>query len=287
MNKLLSITIPTYNRCDKLLKLLNFLSEEIKILNCSKELIEVLVSNNCSTDNTDEVLHKYIEGNNYPFLLRYHRNEKNVGLLGNLLTVVQLAEGRYLWMMGDDDIYHKGIVAMVYEKIRSLQYSYIFINHTTFKLQIGDGMTSMLDGIDVNRNDSDVILDILKNNFGAPMFMSAEVYEMKYIREFIDNKMPINICLPLGFSIYSASKGKVGIISEAMIDDDCGNVSWTDVMRQVDLFLKPTYYKMAISLSFKKSKAIKLFFSYIYKKRSMYFHHFVIVPIKKIIGLGA
>lgn len=280
--KLLSIAIPTYNRCEKLVKLLNFLYEEMVGFDSSfQESIEVLVCNNCSTDNTEEVIKNIIDSNDYPFLLRYHCNEKNVGLLGNLLTVTRLAEGRYLWMMGDDDLYHNGIVSMVYEKVRSLQYSYIFINHTTFRLKVGDGLNSMLDGIDVHRVDSEVILDILNNNFGAPMFMSAEVYEAKYIREFIANKMPINICLPLGFSLYSASKGNVGIIPEAMIDDDCGNVSWTDVMKQVDLFFKPVYFKMAISLPFKKSKSIKIFISYIYKKRKMYFRYFFIEPIKK------
>lgn len=273
---LLSICIPTYNRSQRVISLLQFLREELNN-NPYSEDIEVIVSDNCSSDNTRQLLSEFNSQNRF---FTYHRNEENLGLVGNILKLVDLSSGRYVWFMGDDDNYHEGIVKRVLSLIRKEFYSYIFINHTTFLNVIGDGIQTMLEGIDPNREDSDIILDILKNHPGAPMFMSAEIYEKEKVQEFINKKYPINICLPLGLSIYSASRGKVGLVLEPMIDDDIGNISWTDVAYKVDLFYRPIYYRLALSLSFNFRKSVSLLLGYVYQRRKRYFYYCILKPIR-------
>ena len=275
----LSICIPTYNRSQKVISLLRFLREELNSI-LYPEDIEVIVSDNCSSDNTSKVLSEF---NNQNRFFTYHRNEENLGLIGNILKLVDLSSGRYVWFMGDDDIYHEGVVKRVLSLIRKEYYSYIFINHTTFSNVIGDGIQTMLEGIDPNREDSNLILDILKNHPGAPMFMSAEIYEKEKVQEFINKKYPINICLPLGLSIYSASRGKVGLVLDPMIDDDIGNISWTDVAYKVDLYYRPVYYIMALRLPLSFINSLFLFLNYIFERRSRYFYYWIIKPIKSLL----
>ena len=83
---LISICIPTYNRA-------SYLDHAIKsiIENCDDLDIELVVSNNASTDNTTEIVSKYqLE---YPFI-KYYINDENVGFDNNILLCVQRASGK-------------------------------------------------------------------------------------------------------------------------------------------------------------------------------------------------
>ncbi|MGL6105792.1 glycosyltransferase family 2 protein [Romboutsia sp.] len=95
-NPLLTIGIPTFNRANHLDGVLNWIYGQIG--NNSK--FEVLISDNASTDNTEEVVKKYL--NIYDNLL-YHKQVENVGFDRNLITVMDLARGEYIKFHGDDD----------------------------------------------------------------------------------------------------------------------------------------------------------------------------------------
>ncbi|MDP3883011.1 MAG: glycosyltransferase family 2 protein [Candidatus Staskawiczbacteria bacterium] len=95
---LLSIAIPTYNRASFLENLLNNILPQVKE---SKERLEVCISDNNSTDNTREVVMKFKE--KYPDLIKYNKNEKNLGVDGNILLVLGMCEGDFIWTFGDDD----------------------------------------------------------------------------------------------------------------------------------------------------------------------------------------
>lgn len=110
---LLSICIPTYNRCGKVLSLLRFIVEEVKSF--STEEVEIIVSDNCSTDNTQAVLNEYVQDKG---IINYNRNSENLGLIGNLHRLVELAHGQYVWFMGDDDIYYQGVAGQVISKLK-------------------------------------------------------------------------------------------------------------------------------------------------------------------------
>jgi glycosyltransferase involved in cell wall biosynthesis len=60
--------------------------------------LEVLVVDNCSTDNTWDVLQEYRDER-----LRLVRNSENLGLVGNMNRCLELASGRYLRFLCSDD----------------------------------------------------------------------------------------------------------------------------------------------------------------------------------------
>jgi glycosyltransferase involved in cell wall biosynthesis len=62
--------------------------------------VEVVVSDNGSTDSTLEMLIKYSENHHY---IRYRRNNENQGFIENYPMVGQMASGKYLWFVGSDD----------------------------------------------------------------------------------------------------------------------------------------------------------------------------------------
>ncbi len=98
---LLSICIPTFNR-SKLLKasLLSVLEQ----IDGYEDDVEVIVSDNCSSDDTEQVIHSLQIFR--PF--KYNRNKENIGAGQNFyLLTNELANGEYCWLIGDDDFLRK------------------------------------------------------------------------------------------------------------------------------------------------------------------------------------
>lgn len=92
---LLSICIPTYNRSRYLKWLLTHFIEHKQLLSD----IEIVISDNCSDDDTETVATVYRDC----LPLIYSRNQKNIGHK-NLVAAYKLASGEYVAYLADDDL---------------------------------------------------------------------------------------------------------------------------------------------------------------------------------------
>jgi glycosyltransferase involved in cell wall biosynthesis len=91
---LVTIAIPTFNRADQFLKdaLESALSQTYKN-------IEIVVSDNCSSDNTEELIRGYKDKR-----IRYYRQDENIGPFKNMNFCLEKAQGVYFLMLHDDDL---------------------------------------------------------------------------------------------------------------------------------------------------------------------------------------
>jgi glycosyltransferase involved in cell wall biosynthesis len=90
---LVTIAIPTYNRADYLRMAVE------SALGQSYSSIEVLVSDNASTDETEGMMRAWRAPG-----LRYVRQPRNLGMVGNWNSCVQHARGDYFLLLSDDDL---------------------------------------------------------------------------------------------------------------------------------------------------------------------------------------
>lgn len=89
--------------------------------------LEIVVSDNASTDNTINV----VQGFQEKFcLIRYHRNAYNIGASKNISLSTSLTHGRYLWVFGDDDVMSSGAIKIVLRKIQEKRPDVIVCNYT-------------------------------------------------------------------------------------------------------------------------------------------------------------
>jgi len=109
----LSIVIPTYNRADKLLRLLKNIEFELVRSNLSGP-IQVMVSDNASTDNTQEVVSSFKPTK---FKLDYFRQYKNLGFDGNIRFLYEVVNSDYIWFFSDDDILLPSAIATVMKSL--------------------------------------------------------------------------------------------------------------------------------------------------------------------------
>ena len=103
---ILSVCVTTFNRGAWLAHSLPRILEQTRAY---PDLVEVVVCDNASTDDTPAVSARFRQFPN----LRVHRNEVNVGMLGNLGVSANQARGRYVWVIGDDDLMVEGALDRV------------------------------------------------------------------------------------------------------------------------------------------------------------------------------
>ncbi len=93
-NELISICIATYNGGEYIEKTLTSITKQ------NLKNIEVIISDDLSTDNTLEICNRFKNKLN----LHIFKNEKRLGLVGNWNKAVSLSSGKYIKLMGQDDI---------------------------------------------------------------------------------------------------------------------------------------------------------------------------------------
>jgi glycosyltransferase involved in cell wall biosynthesis len=88
----LSICIPTYNRAHLLEQSLHSLLPQ-----CADRPVEICISNNASTDDTAALLARYPS-------VRHLTQASNIGIDRNILAALNMATGKYVFPIGDDEI---------------------------------------------------------------------------------------------------------------------------------------------------------------------------------------
>lgn len=119
--KLLTIAIPTYNRSGYLDLCLSQLCKQWR---GHENQIEILVSNNMSTDDTDRIADKYMSLG-YPLV--YIKNAENIGSDRNIAQCFHRALGKYVLILGDDDVLVDTSVGKIIEELRTGDYGVVFL----------------------------------------------------------------------------------------------------------------------------------------------------------------
>ena len=105
----ISIGIPTYNGAARIGKALDSI-----LVQLTPELatsIEVVISDNASTDDTASVIALYVA--RFPCAIVYRKNDTNIGYDRNVNALFVHAVGQYVWLLADDDELKPGAIHQV------------------------------------------------------------------------------------------------------------------------------------------------------------------------------
>lgn len=119
-----SIVIPTYNRVADLQFALYCIFRQ------TFTDFEVVISDNCSNDNTKSVVQNIKDKR-----IRYFRLKKTVGNAVNFKNGIKQANGKYVFLHSDDDfILYPQSLGEIYNKIIKLHPGYVRINYVSLSL---------------------------------------------------------------------------------------------------------------------------------------------------------
>lgn len=110
MNDLISIILPVYNG-EK------YLRESIdSILNQTYSNWELIIMDDCSTDNSPQIIKEYL---NKDSRIHYYRNDKNLRLPNNLNKGFKLANGSYFTWTSDDNRFKKTALEKMHNALKN------------------------------------------------------------------------------------------------------------------------------------------------------------------------
>lgn len=140
---LLSICIPTYNRCQYLKKNLDYF-----VAHNSGD-IEIIICDNASSDETAHVVTDVIESNcldNFTYI----RNEFNIGPDANFKKALSMSKGIYTLLLGDDDFLNDNFLDEFLDalKTKKEQLSFITLMPTKDKTEPNRFIQYSIDGFD-------------------------------------------------------------------------------------------------------------------------------------------
>lgn len=163
-NVRLSIAIPTYNGSKHIQEVLDSI---ISQLNDITEKIEILVSDNASTDSTEEIIKEYVK--KCPNVVSYYKNEKNVGFDRNVDLIFKRAKGEYVWLLSDDDTLKAKSISIFLDKLNKYKNpSILFLNYSECDVNINENLHRYRLDIhkDVYCEDGDLFFQESKFLFG-------------------------------------------------------------------------------------------------------------------------
>lgn len=109
MNTLVSIAMSTYNGEA-------FLKEQLdSILNQTYKNLEIIISDDSSTDNTVEIIKEYQSKDSRIIL---SQNEKNIGFVKNFEKAISLCSGEYIALCDQDDVWKTNKIELFVSQIK-------------------------------------------------------------------------------------------------------------------------------------------------------------------------
>lgn len=124
----LTIAIPTFNRSSRLKKTLNDLL--INIINSKhSKKISIFVSNNGSTDNTEQVINEYQKYYiSYNLKFTFDNLQTNSGFDNNVYNCYLRATSDYVWIISDDDNLYFNSIDQLFNDIEEFKPNLIYYN---------------------------------------------------------------------------------------------------------------------------------------------------------------
>jgi glycosyltransferase involved in cell wall biosynthesis len=234
MKKLLTIAIPTYNRADLLDKQLGWLAQAIKGFEAD---CEILVSDNCSTDNTQGIIKKW-QGILSNITFKSNKNLENLGVMKNIIYCLSSATTKYVWTIGDDDpIQDRSIPYVINNLKKHENLSLLFLNFSGLNKITGEPVHPPTivgnrwfdaDSEDGCGDGKAIFEHCFDKSVGAVIFLTATIYRTDLVKRALEiwkdaAKNWISLAYLAG---YCAANGSVIVTKETFIECIVGVSYW-------------------------------------------------------------
>lgn len=219
-SKLLSIFIPTYNRAHLIGDTLDEFINQI-----GDQHVTIIISDNCSTDNTFEVVQEYV--NKYPFI-RYSKNTENIGFDGNVVKMANLVDTKYCWLFGDDDVIKDNALNVILNELKH-NYDLIVVNASLYNLDLSKEieyrhLPIISDKYYYGNHIDNAFLELsLYTSFIGSLVVKRELWEKIDYKKYLKTGF---VHVGIVYE-YLNNNSKVLFVSNPLINIRLGNSGWS------------------------------------------------------------
>lgn len=120
---LISIIMPSYNTA-------NYISESINsVIRQTYKNWELIIVDDCSTDNTDEIVNKFLKDER----IKYLKNEKNSGAAISRNKALREAKGRWIAFLDSDDLW---VQEKLEKQINFMEENNYIFTYTDYRIKL-------------------------------------------------------------------------------------------------------------------------------------------------------
>ncbi len=229
----ISICIPTFNRDIFLDECLSSISKQFKNPEIY-EKVEIIIEDNCSTDNTRQVVKKYEKKYSN---VRYFKNKTRIPIAKGIISVGKHAKGNYIWYCSDDDMHAGNSIEVLLRKIRLYSPDVLFCNLNEYSKDMKKIVHR--NSLEINRDyffhNRKELFSFLNNKFfyAIDWFTSAysnlvlakKVFDKNYkLTKKYNGKLDL---FPEAFAIfYTKTNYNIYVLNDKLIKYRSGNVKW-------------------------------------------------------------
>lgn len=237
--KKLSIIVPAYNEGPTIHLILNKLKETILLNGIEKE---VIIVNDCSKDNTEEVIKNYIVDNK-DINIQYFKHEVNQGKGTALHTGIQKATGEYLIIQDADLEYdpeeYNLLLKPVVDGFADVVYGSRFMGGNPHRISffwhtIGNKFLTFLSNMFTNLNLTD--METCYKLFNTKIVQSLKLKEKRF---GFEPEVTAKISRVPKIRIY-----EVGISYYGRTYEEGKKIGWKDGFRAIFCILKYGLFKL-------------------------------------------
>ncbi len=235
----LSIIIPAYNEGKTIHKILDKVKNVELIQNIQKEIIIV---NDCSTDDTEEAVKKYSSQNTH-LNIQYYKHEINKGKGASLHTGIQKATGEYLIIQDADLEYDPQefnlLLKPVIDGFADVVYGSRFMGGNPHRISffwhtIGNKFLTFISNMFTNLNLSD--METCYKLFNTKIIQSITLQEKRF---GFEPEVTAKISRISKIRIY-----EVGISYYGRTYEEGKKIGWKDGVRAIYCVLKYGLFKL-------------------------------------------
>ncbi len=200
-NKLVSIACRVYNAEDTIAKSIE------SVLAQTYSNWELIICDDNSTDSTQKIIKNYNDPR-----IKYYRNSKNIGIVGNLNKAISLCTGEYISILDGDDFYFpKKLELQVRFLDENPDYGAVFSYVNIKNLKAKKILNPLIN------NPSETRALMLKKIFFTENFLAfpTEIFRREFIIEFPESIIATGDC---NFHISILFKSKIKVLEIPLVD---------------------------------------------------------------------
>lgn len=167
---LVTIAIPTYNRAD------SYLKQAIQsALNQTYSNIEIIVSDNCSTDHTEALVRSFNDSR-----IQYFKQSRNIGMVNNANFCLDKAKGAYFIQFHSDDLLDHDFVSVCMQAVNDDTNVGIIITGTRIIDEEGNVVRE-----DTNKAEGCSTTDFMLSwfEYKVPLYLCSTLYNTRRLQE--------------------------------------------------------------------------------------------------------